>query len=169
MISEPVRVAVGLGSNLAEPEQQVAKAFIELSQIAQTRLVAQSPLYRSRAVGPKQPDYINACAVIETHLSALALLDALQAIEQAHGRVRLEHWGPRTLDLDLLLYGDSTISHSRLTVPHAHLHERNFVIVPLYDIWPDVQLPSGASIASLKASCTMDGLSPLPIEANHKE
>ncbi|MDN3640864.1 2-amino-4-hydroxy-6-hydroxymethyldihydropteridine diphosphokinase [Simiduia curdlanivorans] len=165
----PVRVAISLGSNLSEPMVQITQALIELGQLPSTRLLAQSPLYQSRAVGPEQPDYINACALLETQLAPHDLLDALQALEQQHQRVRLEHWGPRSLDLDLLLYGQASINTERLTVPHAYLRQRNFVLVPLHDIWPEALLPSGESIASLRANCTMDGLSPITPQANHKE
>ncbi|BFM12769.1 2-amino-4-hydroxy-6-hydroxymethyldihydropteridine diphosphokinase [Simiduia litorea] len=165
----PVRAAIGLGSNLSEPMAQITQALIELGQLPSTQLLAQSPLYQSRAVGPEQPDFINACALLETQLAALELLDALQALEQKHQRVRLQHWGPRTLDLDLLLYGKEAINIDRLTVPHPYLRERNFVLMPLHDIWPEAQLPSGESIASLRANCTMDGLSPITHQANHKE
>lgn len=160
------RAAIGLGSNLDQPQVHITQAFCDLETLAHTRLLARSSLYQSQAVGPEQPDYINACALLDTELSALDLLDALQAIEHAHQRVRDVHWGPRTLDLDLLLYGQQTIDHPRLTVPHAFLRERNFVIVPLFEIWPDAHLPNGESLASLKTNCTMDGLSPL---ATHKE
>lgn len=168
-----VKAAIGLGSNLAgplgEPAEQLARAFEALAALPQTRLLARSRLYRSVAVGPAQPDYLNACALLETGLAPLALLDALQAIEAAHQRVRSVRWGPRTLDLDLLLYGDQTLSQPRLTVPHAQLCLRNFVLYPLAEVWPDARLPDGRSIDSLLAGCTMEGLTPLSSESAHKE
>lgn len=150
---------IGLGSNLDNPEQQVRDAFVELHNIPNTKLLEQSPLYASAPVGPAgQPDYINACALLQTELSPLELLDALQAIENAHQRVRKEHWGPRTLDLDLLLFGDQNIDIERLKVPHPYLCERNFVLYPLADISVRATMPSGITIESLKASCSDSGL-----------
>lgn len=156
-------VYVGLGSNLADPLIQVQQAFIELAAIPQTRLLACSGLYRSRAIGPgEQPDYVNAVALLETGLTPLALLDALQAIEQIHQRVRIEHWGPRTLDLDVLLIDNQIIANERLTVPHPYLTQRNFVLYPLADISPDLILPCGTPVAKLLTQCPLDGLERLP-------
>jgi 2-amino-4-hydroxy-6-hydroxymethyldihydropteridine diphosphokinase len=153
---------IGLGSNLEDPQDQVERAFQELDTLANTRLLARSALYQSRAIGPEQPDYINAVAQLETSLAPLDLLDALQAIEQAHRRVRLQHWGPRTLDLDLLLYGNDTIQHPRLNVPHPYLTQRSFVLYPLADIDPNLQLPSGQSLQTLLSQCPFEGLVRLP-------
>jgi 2-amino-4-hydroxy-6-hydroxymethyldihydropteridine diphosphokinase len=150
---------IGLGGNLDNPRDQVERAFVELDQIPHTRLIAQSPLYRSAPVGPgKQPDYVNAAALLETNLSPLELLDALQAIEQAHQRVRIERWGPRTLDLDILLIDQQTIASERLTVPHPYLTLRNFVLYPLADIAPDLELPDGTRLRQLIEGCARDGL-----------
>lgn len=154
--------AIGLGSNLDNPAAQLAGAFTKLAKLPDTALLASSPVYQSVAVGPAQPDYFNACALLRTQLAPLALLDALQAIEQAHRRTRTLRWGPRTLDLDLLLYGQQAIDLPRLTVPHPHLCERNFVLYPLHDIWPEASLPDGRTLASLLTHCTMKGLSRLP-------
>lgn len=146
---------IGLGSNLDNPRQQIERAFVELDTVADSQLIARSALYSSKAVGPgEQPDYINAVALVSTQLSPLALLDALQAIEQAHQRVRIEHWGPRTLDLDLLLFGQQTIASERLQVPHPYLSHRNFVLYPLADITPDLILPDGRSLRSLLELCS---------------
>lgn len=153
---------IGLGSNLEDPLDQVTRALAELGSLADTRLVARSAFYQSRAIGPEQPDYINAVAQLETRLAPLALLDALQAIEQAHQRVRLQHWGPRTLDLDLLLYGTDTLQHPRLTVPHPYLTQRGFVLYPLADIEPNLQLPDGQSLQTLLRQCPFEGLARLP-------
>lgn len=148
--TKPAVVAyVGLGSNLANPRLQIQQALEELANIPATTMTACSPLYQSAPVGPTQPDFINAVARITTDLLPLELLDQLQAIEQAHQRVRLEHWGPRTLDLDLLLYGNEVITHPRLQVPHPFLKERSFVLYPLAAITPDLVLPCGISLASL--------------------
>lgn len=150
---------IGLGSNLDNPAQQVKDAFAELHEIANTELLEHSPLYASTPVGPAgQPNYINACALIDTQLSPIELLDALQGIENAHQRVRKEHWGPRTLDLDLLLFGRQVIDSERLKVPHPYLCERNFVLYPLADISVPAQMPSGVTIESLRASCSDSGL-----------
>ncbi len=153
---------IGLGSNLENPLDQVERAFQELGSLADTSLLARSALYQSRAIGPEQPDYINAVAQLETSLAPLDLLDALQSIEQAHRRVRLQHWGPRTLDLDLLLYGNDTIQHPRLNVPHPYLTQRSFVLYPLADIDPNLQLPSSQSLQTLLSQCPFDGLVRLP-------
>lgn len=155
---------IGLGSNLDKPLDQIQQALVELAQLPQTRLLAQSRLYRSKAVGPVQPDYINGVALLDTQLAPLALLDQLQALEQAHRRVRLEHWGPRTLDLDILLYGDQQIASERLTVPHPFMTQRSFVLYPLADISPALQLPDGRPLAELLRQCPADGLAPLAHE-----
>jgi 2-amino-4-hydroxy-6-hydroxymethyldihydropteridine diphosphokinase len=149
--SSHVRVYIGLGSNLASPLRQVRVAIAELAQLPQSRLCAISPLYRSRPLGPAgQPDYINAVAALETTLTPLELLDGLQAIEKRHGRKRgAVRWGPRTLDLDLLLYGDAVIDEPRLTVPHPEMAQRGFVLRPLADIAPLLRLPHGESPQAL--------------------
>jgi 2-amino-4-hydroxy-6-hydroxymethyldihydropteridine diphosphokinase len=153
---------IGLGSNLEEPLAQVKRALEELAELEQTRLLARSSLYSSLPVGPEQPDYINAVALLDTGFEPLALLDALQAIEQAHQRVRIQHWGPRTLDLDLLLYDNQIIQHPRLVVPHPYLTQRGFVLYPLADISPNLHLPDGQSLQALLAQCPYEGLVRLP-------
>lgn len=141
---------IGLGSNLEDPKAQVSSALEELVQLDQCRNLTHSSLYRSDPIGPPgQPDYINAVACIETLLSPLNLLDELQQLEQTHQRVRIEHWGPRTLDLDILLYGDQTINNDRLTVPHAFMTERSFVLYPLAEIAPHLQFPDGKNLQKL--------------------
>jgi len=156
---------IGLGSNLEDPLAQITHAFDELAEIAQTALLERSAIYSSQAIGPEQPDYINAVALLDTHLEPLALLTALQAIEQAHQRLRIQHWGPRTLDLDLLLYGDQSINLERLTVPHPYLTQRSFVLYPLSDITPNLHLPDGTPLAELLSRCPADGLARLPSPA----
>ncbi|TVP45925.1 MAG: 2-amino-4-hydroxy-6-hydroxymethyldihydropteridine diphosphokinase [Halomonas sp.] len=132
---------IGLGSNIASPIEQVRQALSELATLPLCRLVASSSIYASRPVGPQdQPDFINAVAALETRLSPLALLDQLQALEQQHRRQRQRHWGPRTLDLDLLLYGDSQINTPRLSVPHPHMTARAFVLAPLAEIAPSLHV-----------------------------
>ena len=158
-----VRAYIGLGSNLTSPLQQVRHAIAELAQLPASRLRAVSRLYRTAPMGPAdQPDYINAVACIDTRLAPLALLDALQALEQHHGRVRgAVQWGPRTLDLDLLLYGDALIDEPRLTVPHPGMGERGFVLIPLAEIAPTLQMPDGQSLSALCAALPEQGLDPL--------
>lgn len=157
-----VNAYIGLGSNLAgnlgSPAAQLHQALQELAELPQGELIASSPFYRSVAVGPAQPDYINAVACLQTSLAPLTLLDHLQTLERAHQRVRLEHWGPRTLDLDLLLYGDQVIDLPRLQVPHPYLKQRNFVLYPLAVIAPDLVLPCGTALASLIPNCPLEGL-----------
>lgn len=153
---------IGLGSNLDDPRRQVEQALDELTQLPATRLTGQSRLYQSHPQGPAdQPDFINAAARLETTLAPLALLDALQAIEQAHHRVRERHWGPRTLDLDLLLYGQEVIDQPRLQVPHPEMTRRPFVLYPLADIDPALTLPKWGALASLLAGTAPQGLTPL--------
>lgn len=150
---------VGLGSNLADPLQQLASAIASLAALPETTLVAQSPFYASRPMGPQdQPDFINGAVQLRTALSPLALLDELQRIEQEQGRLRLQHWGPRTLDLDLLLYGCDVIDNERLTVPHRELSNRDFVLQPLLDLDPSLHTPEGISLISLRQRCPDNGL-----------
>lgn len=147
-----VDVFVGLGSNLLDPVYQVQTALVALAQIPESQVVAASALYRSEPMGPQdQNDYINAVAQLETTLEPLVLLDQLQAIEQVHGRERKgERWGPRTLDLDLLLYGDQVIDVPRLTVPHYGIAERSFVLLPLQEIvGRDFEIPKKGQVANL--------------------
>lgn len=154
---------IGLGSNLDHPLQQVEHAVERLQQLPDSRLVAVSPWYGSTPVGgePGQPDYVNGVAQLATALSPLALLHALQAIEQAQGRRRTTRWGARTLDLDLLLYDQQVITSPELTLPHPRLHQRAFVLLPLADLAADLTLPNGAGIRSLLACTDTTGTWPL--------
>lgn len=145
-----VRAAIGLGSNLGDRARHIVEAVAELSALGS--LVAFSALYETAPVGgPPQGKFLNAVAVIETELSADETLQECLRIEQEHGRERTEAWGPRTLDLDLLLYGDSVIDRPGLKVPHPRLGERRFVLDPLVEAWPDAALPDGTPIATLLA------------------
>jgi len=141
----PTRAFIGLGSNLAHPRRQLAKALARLDALAGVRVLAVSPHYASAPIGGMpQPDYVNAVALVATTLSPHALLARLQAIERRHKRRRdasTPRNAPRTLDLDLLLYGARRIRSSRLTVPHPRMHERAFVLRPLTDIMPMVSIP----------------------------
>ncbi|GGX85395.1 2-amino-4-hydroxy-6-hydroxymethyldihydropteridine pyrophosphokinase [Litchfieldella qijiaojingensis] len=159
MTSRYHRAYIGLGSNLDSPSDQVERALMALDRLPLSQLVARSSLYASRPVGPQdQPDFVNAVAALDTRLSPLALLDQLQALEQRHGRQRLRHWGPRTLDLDLLLYDDSHIDTPRLRVPHPRMVDRGFVLVPLAEVAPTLRLPDGRDIASLARDHPQDDL-----------
>ncbi len=154
-----IRAFIALGSNLDDPGQQLQQALAALAALPQSTLRGCSPPYRTRAVGPgDQPDYLNAVCELETALEPLALLDQLQAIEQAQGRRRDLHWGARTLDLDLLLYGDQTLDLPRLQVPHPRLFERDFVLHPLADLAPGLCFPDGTTLRSRLDSCPVQNL-----------
>lgn len=150
---------IGLGSNLGEPLQQLVQAVDALKTLPQSRLLAVSPWYGSHAIGPgPQPDYVNGAALLDTELACSELLAVLQAIENRQGRERQERWGARTLDLDILLYGQQTFTRPELTVPHPRLCERAFVLLPLHDLAPDLVLPDGRSLASLLPTLDRSGL-----------
>ncbi len=151
--------AIALGSNLGDSHAILEGAIAALRSSPQVALLAVSSWYRTAAVGPPQPDYLNGCATLQTSLSALELLATLQAIESAFGRVRQERWGARTLDLDLLLYGSEIVDTPVLQVPHPRLTERAFVLVPLAEIAPDWREPrTGSSIAHLRDGLEYEAL-----------
>ena len=151
---------IGLGSNLDNPVDQIKTAVAELDALADCSLRAVSSLYRSPPMGPAdQPDYVNAVARLGTRLPALALLAALQDIEARHGRKRGRHWGERTLDLDLLIYGRDVIATQRLTVPHPGIAERNFVLYPLAELDRGLVIPGLGGIEDLLERCPDEGLS----------
>ncbi|MFC0669150.1 2-amino-4-hydroxy-6-hydroxymethyldihydropteridine diphosphokinase [Azotobacter chroococcum] len=154
------RVYIGLGSNLADPAAQLRAALAALQALPRTHLVAVSSFYDSEPLGPAdQPSYVNAVAALDSALEPLELLDALQAIERTQGRVRkAERWGPRTLDLDILLFGNHQLHGERLIVPHYHLHARPFVLYPLAEIAPGLRLPDGRPLDELLATCPLQGL-----------
>ena len=140
------RAVVALGSNIEDPEAQVNRGFEELASLPATELVARSKLYRTAPVGfVDQPDFVNACALIETALGPRQLLDALLGIEKRHGRVREIPNGPRTLDLDIVLYGEARVDEPGLRIPHPRAHERAFVLVPLVEVWPEALIPGQGS------------------------
>jgi len=154
---------IGLGSNLANPAAQLAHAVAALAALPDSTLVAQSPFYASKPVGPQdQPDFVNGAVWLRTTLLPHQLLDHLQAIEHRHGRERVQHWGPRTLDLDLLIFGDQTLADERLTVPHKELPNRDFALQPLLDLEPSLTLPDGRAIAELRQACPDNQLRKLP-------
>ena len=151
---------IALGSNLNTPRAQLIAARRALGELPDTQLVAASGLYASQPMGPKdQPDYLNAVVCLKTTLTPLTLLDKTQQIEHEHGRVRKsERWGPRTLDLDILLYQGQSIVTERLTIPHYGLKQREFVLIPLAQIAPQLILPDGESIAQLAKDIPLNGL-----------
>lgn len=162
-MNNPPRVVayVGLGSNLEDPIAHVSTALEGLARLAGSALIAHSSLYRTAPVGPPdQPDYINAVAELATALPATALLDALQALEQRHGRVRGKlRWGARTLDLDLLLYGGERIQSERLQVPHPRMAERGFVLRPLAEIAPPgLEIPGHGRLRDLLREIREEGI-----------
>lgn len=153
------RVYTGLGSNLDEPQEQLRSAINALRELPGTTVVAVSAFYSSESLSPGQPRYTNAVAALDTALAPLELLDSLQAIEAAQGRERKERWGPRTLDLDILLYGDQVIDIPRLKVPHYHMQARAFVLYPLAELVPeDFVLADQRSLPQLLADCPFVGL-----------
>ncbi|WKL83082.1 2-amino-4-hydroxy-6-hydroxymethyldihydropteridine diphosphokinase [Raoultella ornithinolytica] len=142
------RVYIAIGSNLASPLEQVNAAVTALAAIPDSRMVAVSSFYRTPPLGPQdQPDYLNATVALDTHLQAEALLDHTQRIELQQGRQRkAERWGPRTLDLDIMLFGDAVINSERLTVPHYDMKNRGFMLWPLYEIAPTLHFPDGTAL-----------------------
>ena len=158
-------VFIGLGSNLSDPIQQVLIAMEALEKIPETSVVRQSSLYASPPMGPQdQPDYVNAVVELKSELSAHVLLDQLQSIEQQQGRVRLRHWGERTLDLDILVFGEQEINDERLTIPHPGIIERAFVLFPLAEIAAELMLPKFGNIADLVQNCSRAGLNKINLD-----
>lgn len=154
-----VTAYIALGSNLDNPAGQVASAFAALAALPDSRLTARSSLYRTAPVGyTDQPDFVNAVGALDTALSPRALLDALLEIEIAHGRARKFANAPRTLDLDVLLYGELKINEAGLTVPHPRMHERAFVLVPLAEIAPDCVIPGRGAVAALLRALDSGGV-----------
>ena len=156
---------VCLGANLDDPVRQLRKALSALSALPSCRLLSYSSLYRTPPLGPPgQPDYVNGAALLETDLTPLDLLDALQDIEQAQGRRRDgERWGPRTLDLDLLLFGSRIMASERLRLPHPQMHRRAFVLVPLAEVAPaDLHVPGAGVLRDLLRDCDREGITLVP-------
>ncbi len=156
-------VYIGLGANLAQPVQQLERAVLALQGIKDTKLVQVSSFYGSKPMGPQdQPDYVNAVAALHTLLSAEELLTELQQIELEQGRQRKdERWGPRTLDLDILLFGHDIIQTERLTVPHYGMKVREFVLYPLAELDSDLILPDGSELSELLKMVPLNGLTRL--------
>jgi 2-amino-4-hydroxy-6-hydroxymethyldihydropteridine diphosphokinase len=155
-----IEVYIGLGSNLALPEKQLRAACVSLAELPGSELIRCSSLYRSQPMGPQdQPDYVNAVALIKTTLSPDNLLQHTQLIENQQGRIRkADRWGPRTLDLDMLLFGQQQIDNEYLTVPHCGMKQREFVLYPLFEIAPDLILPCGEELSDLVIKCPKNGL-----------
>lgn len=155
----PVACYIGIGSNLEDPQAQVHKALDDLHGLPASLLVATSALYRSVPMGPPdQPDYINAVARVDTQLEAAELLRELQTIEQRAGRERTVKWGPRVLDLDLLTYGNERIAEDGLEVPHPGIRERNFVLLPLLSVAPDLEIPGLGPVQQLADAAGHEGI-----------
>ena len=150
---------IGIGSNLDGPEARVRQAFAQLAGLPETRLVAVSALWRTPPVGPiDQPPFVNAVAGVLTQLAPRALLEALLAAERIQGRRREVRWGPRTLDLDLLLHGHAVIDEPGLVLPHPEMTSRAFVLYPLAEIAPELRMPGGERVADLLARLDGRGL-----------
>ena len=149
-----VRAVIGLGANLGDPAAQLRTAIAAIGRIADTRVLAVSSFYRTVPIGYlEQPEFVNAAMTVETTLAPRALLDALQAIEAAAGRERRFKDAPRTLDLDILLYGDRIVHEPGLSIPHPRLHERAFALAPLVEIEPAAIVPGHGRAADLLARC----------------
>ncbi|WP_337844120.1 2-amino-4-hydroxy-6-hydroxymethyldihydropteridine diphosphokinase [Thermus sp.] len=157
-----MRAYIALGSNLGDRAGYLLLALSALSRLPQTHLLRLSPIYETDPIGPPQPPYLNLVAEVETALPPRALLQHLLDIERALGRVRKEPLGPRTIDLDLLLYGDLVLEEEGLTLPHPRLHQRAFVLVPLADLAPDLLHPRlGQRVAHLLEAVGREGVRPL--------
>ncbi|MCR3756036.1 MAG: 2-amino-4-hydroxy-6- hydroxymethyldihydropteridine diphosphokinase [Sodalis sp. Psp] len=155
------RVWLALGSNLSEPLQQAGAALDALAKLLHTQLVACSSYYRSRPLGPQdQPDFLNAVVALDTALTPEELLDHIQSIESLQGRTRKTHrWGPRVLDLDILLFGNRTVTTSQLVVPHYDMYNREFMLYPLAELDPNLHFPDGNSLTDRLQQISRNGLS----------
>ena len=159
MIPATVIAYIGLGSNLENPSEQIHSACAAIAAVAGIVEQGFSSLYHSAPMGPQdQPDYVNAVMAVATELPPMELLRALQAIENSHGRVRAKRWGARTLDLDILLYGEQVIELPDLTIPHVGMTEREFVLYPLHEIAPQLIIPNKGKLVELLEHCPLAGL-----------
>lgn len=160
---------IGLGSNLDQPESQIQRACRALDDLPNTRLVATSGFWASKPMGPSdQPDYVNAVVEIDTQLSPESLLEHCQAIESAQHRIRSRHWGPRTIDLDILLLGDVTMSTPKLTIPHPGVTKRVFVLAPLHQLAPNA-LVLGRTVTDWYADINSEDLVLLSVSSHHQQ
>jgi 2-amino-4-hydroxy-6-hydroxymethyldihydropteridine diphosphokinase len=145
-----VQSAIALGSNMGDPQAILEASLDTLAQTPGIILEKKSSWYKTKAIGPPQPDYLNGCAILRVKMLPQTLLETLLAIEDKFGRVRHQHWGPRTLDLDLLLYDDLIVDQPNLQIPHPRMHERAFVLVPLAEIAPTwIEPLSGRTIQDM--------------------
>ena len=151
---------IALGSNIESPLEQIQRALVHLSRLPSTLLIAHSGFYQSAPLGPvEQPEFINAVAGVLTQLAPLELLRALKHLEQSLGRQQpVVRWGPRSIDLDLLVYAHAQIASAQLTIPHPGVTERNFVLYPLLDIAPDLLVPGKGKVRTLAACVSVEGL-----------
>jgi 2-amino-4-hydroxy-6-hydroxymethyldihydropteridine diphosphokinase len=156
--AEPIKVYVGLGSNLEQPLLQIKKAISALNDLPGSRVLADSGFFASKPMGPQdQPDFINAVVVLETTLSADELLNYCQLIESRQGRIKTRRWGERSIDLDILLYGNQQIMTGDLTVPHPGICERDFVYLPLLKLDPEILIPGAGLLSNIVESATASG------------
>jgi len=152
-------VYIGLGSNMESPKQQIRSAIKSIEGIVSTQVLRVSSLYKSKPFGPQnQDDYINAVAEIDTNLTPLELLECMQNIENQQGRIRKEHWGPRTIDLDILMFGDEIIKDNKLTIPHLEIENRSFVLAPLIEIDSNCLIPGKGMARDLLAILGQENL-----------
>ena len=163
VISKTSMAYIGLGSNLDHPPRQIRNAMHALDDLPRTRVVEDSGLFLSKPMVPPagpitQPDYYNAVAKIETQLGAYELLEQLQQIERAQHRKRREHWGPRTIDLDILMFDDLQINSERLSLPHPGITQREFVLYPLRNIDDSLEIPGRGMLNDLIEHCPQNGL-----------
>ena len=150
---------IGLGSNMNSPVKQIKSAITSIEEIIYTKIIGVSSLYKSKPVGPQnQDDYINAVIKIETKLVPYQLLECLHDIEEKHGRIRKEHWGPRILDLDILIFGNEIMVDEKLTIPHPEIENRSFVLAPLIEIDPDCIIPKKGLASDLLATIGKDNI-----------
>ena len=150
---------IGLGSNMNSPVKQIKSAITSIEEIISTKIIGMSSLYKSKPVGPQnQDDYINAVIKIETKLVPYQLLECLHDIEEKHGRIRKEHWGPRILDLDILIFGNKVMVDEKLTIPHPEIENRSFVLAPLIEIDPDCIIPKKGLASDLLATIGKDNI-----------
>ena len=150
---------IGLGSNMKSPKQQIKSAIKSIEEIAAIQVLSVSSLYKSKPIGPQnQDDYINAVAKIDTDLMPHELLECMQGIENEQGRIRKERWGPRTLDLDILMFGDEIIKDDKLTIPHSDIENRSFVLAPLAEIDFNCLIPGKGMVRDLLAIIGQDDL-----------
>jgi 2-amino-4-hydroxy-6-hydroxymethyldihydropteridine diphosphokinase len=156
---EPRRVVLALGSNLGDRLETLQGAVDALFDAPGVDFVAVSPVYETAPVGgPEQPDYLNAVIVVDTELSGQTILDRAHGIEEVFGRVREQTWGPRTLDVDVIVCGDETSDDPALTLPHPRAHERAFVLAPWHDVDPDAEIPGRGRVADLLGKTGLDGV-----------